>query len=94
MGMLLYVFFIDISLIPIIIVSVACLSRCKGSRAKKARDWFKKKQDAIFFNAILTFVDATLIVVLLAATINIQSQKGEKNFSYYFAIVCLAICFL
>ena len=91
MGSLFYVFGAEIALIPVIVVSTACLSRCKGRRSMKANKWFKAKQDAIFFNTILTSIDAALIVVVLSATINIKNQTGDKDFSYFIAVVCLGL---
>jgi len=94
MGSLLYLYCVEILLVPVIMVSNACLSRCKGPKSKKVNRWVKEKQDQVFFNAILTSIDAALVVVLLSAVINITNERHSKDFSYCLAVACLALCSL
>ena len=67
---------------------------CKVSIRKKAGKHVK----GCFFNGILTFIDGTLVVILIMSLINIKlnikDQIIEKDASYYLAVIGLLACSL
>ena len=56
----------------------------------------KKKINEIFFNSILTVIDATFIPLVMSAAINVQKVSNsvvEANASYYLSYSALIFCY-
>ena len=89
-GSLILVLFAQIVLIPVFI----CIWKCSYCH-NKLRNTAKKQVKGCFFNGILTFIDGTLLVLLIVGFINLNlNNKGdvEKDDSYYLALAALIIC--
>ena len=63
-------------------------------KCQKLKRWSSRKLGAVFFNVILTTIDATFFVTLMQAMINIKQQATgvvEINSSYVWSVIAVAI---
>ena len=92
LGSLLVIILVQLFLIPVY-YGISVFPKCH----KKARDYSSKSLNSCFWNGVLTFIDGTFLLLVLAALFNVkQNYEGsvEKDASYYLAIVALLICAL
>lgn len=89
-GSLILVVFLQLLLIPLSL-AVWKLRFCKPSIKKRA----KKQVKGCFFNGILTFIDGTLVVILIMGLINtkmVSQGNIEADSSYFFSVLFLIAC--
>lgn len=77
-------------MIPLSVIVWRC-KPCSNKIRKKAG----KRLKGCFFNGILTFIDGTLLVLLIMGMINLKMnnlEAVERDDSYYLALVALLVC--